>query len=188
MRFRGLGVALAALASVALVGSAGAQAASPSGLVPIANRSYIGINPLGVPFDIFTVEAETGVAQGITLGGAGSYIDVDHDRYQSLDFKFRYYPGEVVLRGFSLGGTVGYLSYSSPACCGSPTDPNARRSVTSPTVGILTDYNWMLGLDRRFIVGTGLGAKRVLASAADRDGAGLDRAYITARFTVGLAF
>jgi hypothetical protein len=188
MRFRGLVVGLAGFASLAVAGMAHAQAASQSGLVPIPNRSYIGINPLGVPFDIFTVEAETGVAQGITLGGAGSYIDVDHDRYESIDFKFRYYPGEVVLRGFSLGGTVGYLNYSSTDCCGNPTDPNARRTVTSPTVGIITDYNWMLGMDHRFIVGTGLGAKRVLASAADRDRAGLDRAFITARFTIGLAF
>jgi hypothetical protein len=187
MRVRGFVAGLAGIASLAFAGIAQAQASGRTGLVPIANRSYIGINPLGVPFDIFSVEGETGVAEGITLGGVGSYIDVDHDRWESIDFKFRYYPGEVVLRGFSLGGTVGYLNYSSTDCCAA-TGGNARSTVTSPTIGFITDYNWMLGAEHRFVVGTGLGAKRVLASEDDRAKAGLDRAFLTARFTIGLAF
>ena len=160
-------------------------------LVPIANTSYIGINPLGIPFDIFTAEGETGVAQGITLGALGSHIDVDNDRYSSLDFKFRYYPGEVVLRGFSLGATVGVLGYSKrsevffPNGAGSSTE---RESLNAATLGIIADYNWLLGSQHRFLVGTGLGAKRVLASSDERSRVGLDRAYMTARFTVGIAF
>ena len=187
MRFRGLVVGLAGLAGVALATPVVAQSAPQPALIPIANRSYIGINPLGVPFDIFSIEAETGVAQGVTLGGVGSYTDVNHERWESADFKFRYYPGDVVLRGFSLGATVGYLNYSTNTCC-STTGSEFRASISTPTVGVIADYNWMLGLDHRFLVGTGIGAKRVLAAQNDRNVVGLDRAYLTGRFTIGLAF
>ncbi|HEY4218813.1 MAG TPA: hypothetical protein VGM67_16850 [Gemmatimonadaceae bacterium] len=172
---------------MAVASRASAQTSPQPALIPIANRSYIGINPLGVPFDIFSVEGETGVAQGITLGAVGSYTDVNHDRWESADFKFRYYPGDVVLRGFSLGGTVGYLDYSTPRCC-TPGGTTVRQSVSTPTVGVIADYNFMLGMDHRFIVGTGVGAKRVLASEDDRNRVGLDRAYFTGRFTIGIAF
>jgi hypothetical protein len=188
MRLRGFDALLLGLAGLAgAVCAAPAVAQTAPRLIPIENRSYIGINPLGVPFDIFSVEAETGVAQGITLGGVGSYTDVDHDRWESADFKFRYYPGDVVLRGFSLGATVGYLNYSARRCCAAG-GGDYRASVSTPTVGVIADYNWMLGMDHRFIVGTGVGAKRVLAGQNDRDQVGLDRAYLTGRFTIGLAF
>jgi len=41
---------------------------------------------------------------------------------------------------------------------------------------------------RRFVVGTGVGAKRILASSEDRERVGLDRAEFTGRFTIGIAF
>jgi hypothetical protein len=50
------------------------------------------------------------------------------------------------------------------------------------------DYNWTQGPSQRFVIGTGVGAKRVLASAEERDKVGLDRAYVTARFVIGLLF
>jgi hypothetical protein len=187
MRIRGL--LMVALSFIA-VRTVHAQIGAQEPRIPIANRSYIGFNPLGIPFDIFTAEVESGVAQGITLGGVASHLDVDNDRFTSFDFKFRYYPGEVVLRGFSLGASIGYLGYSekntvfSPG--GGPVD--TRESISTPTIGIIADYNWLLGSQHRFLVGTGLGAKRVLASSEDRSRVGLDRAYVTGRFTVGLAF
>ena len=188
MRVRGLVVGLTGLAGLLVANPGrsqlGAQTSAQPALVPIANRSYIGINPLGIPFDIFSIEGETAVAQGITLGGVASYTDADHDRWQSADFKFRYYPGDVVLRGLSFGGTVGYLNYSAPVCCGA----SGRASVSTPTVGIIGDYNWLLGLDHRFLVGTGVGVKRVLASEDARSASGLGRVVVTARFTIGLAF
>ena len=46
----------------------------------------------------------------------------------------------------------------------------------------------MLGVNRRFLVGTGVGAKRVLAGAAERQTVQLRRAYGTARFVIGYAF
>ena len=158
-------------------------------LIPIPYRSYVGLNPLGIPFDIFAFEVESGIAQGVTLGAVGSYTDFNQDRYTTVDFKARYYPGEVVLRGFSLGLSAGYLAYSTPSRMIASTNAiPSRDKLNAPTIGVIADYNWLLGQQHRFVVGTGVGAKRVLANTADRERVGLDRAYLTARFTVGLAF
>jgi hypothetical protein len=192
MRVRRLFALVAAVAVVALTRPVGAQSGRQGMLIPIANRSYIAFNPLGIPFDIFTAEAETAVAQGVTVGGLASHLDVDDDRYTSLDLKFRYYPGDVVLRGFSLGASLGYLGYSNEISTAPVTLDGmpavVRKSINTPTIGILADYNWMLGVERRFLVGTGIGAKRVLASGDERGTVGLDRAYLTGRFVVGIAF
>jgi hypothetical protein len=91
--------------------------------------------------------------------------------------------GEVVLRGFSVGFTAGYLRYSVARV-----ESVNRAVLDGPAIGIVTDYNWLLGGTQRFLVGTGLGAKRVLASKAERDEVQLRRAYVTVRFIVGLAF
>jgi hypothetical protein len=149
--------------------------------VPIPYTTYIGANPLGIPFDIFSVEVESGIAQGMTLGGNASHTDIDDKRYTSGDLKFRYYPSEIVLKGFSIGASAGLLRYSDIR-------DGQRQTIDSPTIALLLDYNWMLGLTHRFIVGTGIGLKRILAGSDDRDKVGLDRQQATIRFTVGVAF
>ena len=172
----------AVIALVTLAGSASGQATGNPGLVRIPYRTYISFDPLGIPFDIFSVEVESGIAQGMTLGATGSHLDVSDERFSSADLRFRYYPGEVVLRGFSVGASVGMLRYSDTR------DLGVRETLDTPTLGVLVDYNWMLGMQRRFLVGTGLGAKRILASSSERDRVGISRAIMTARFTIGIAF
>ena len=181
MRLRGL------IASAFLLGIAShemrAQASDRVGLTRIPYTAYLGLNPLIIPFDLGAAEFEVGVAQGTTIGANVSYVDFDDDRFTSADFKVRYYPGEVVLRGFSVGFTAGYLRYSV-----AQQDSADRALLDGPTIGIVTDYNWLLGGNKRFLIGTGLGAKRVLAGKEERDRVELSRAYVTARFIVGLAF
>jgi len=181
---------LSVLAATIVATSAGAQE-SEVARVPIRYRSYISINPLGIPFDLFSAEVESGIAQGMTLGASASHIDVDDTRYSSADLKFRYYPSEVVLRGISVGASVGMLRYSDIRGTRLPGDGSVeevRESLDTPTFGVILDYNWMLGAQRRFVVGTGVGAKRILASSEDRERVGLDRAQFTGRFTIGIAF
>jgi hypothetical protein len=168
------------LAATIVATSAEAQE-SEGARVPIRYRSYISINPLGIPFDLFSAEVETGIAQGMTLGASASHIEVADERYSSADFKFRYYPSEVVLRGISVGASVGMLRYSDIFA-------DVRQSLDAPTFGVILDYNWMLGAQRRFVVGTGVGAKRILASSEERMRVELDRAQFTGRFTIGIAF
>lgn len=181
MRLR---AAVLAFSIIAFSSIAGAQ--SP-GLVPIPFRTYVALNPLGIPFDIGSIEVESGVSQGITIGGVGSYSHLGDDRYTTVDLKFRYYPSEVVLNGFSLGLSVGRTHFSTVTNV-PVTGSEERTTLDFPTLGVLVDYNWMLGARRRFVVGAGLGAKRVLASSERRDRVGIDPAYMTARFVVGLAF
>jgi len=158
-----------------------------SSLVPIQNLTYIGINPLGIPFDVGSIELESAVAAGVTLGGLASYTDVDNDRFTSFDFKVRYYPGDIVLKGFSAGLSIGYLRYSN-VVTDDFTGLTSRQSLNAATIGVLADYNWMLGRSQRFLVGTGVGAKRVLASSDDRKRVDIPRAYPTVRFIMGFAF
>ncbi|HVX38782.1 MAG TPA: hypothetical protein VHB25_04340 [Gemmatimonadaceae bacterium] len=185
MRIRTLLAVVAAAFTAPVVGALAAQV--PQGtLIPIPYRTYIGINPLGIAFDIASIEIENAVAPGITLGGVGSYTAASDERFTTFDLKLRYYPGEVVLRGFSLGASVGYTKFSNIVNTNGTTD--TRQTLDAPTIGIIADYNWMLGVRRRFILGTGVGAKRVLASSEDRDRVNIDRVIPTARFIVGIAF
>jgi hypothetical protein len=171
-------VALVALFTL-LVPFTDARAQSP--LIPIPTRTYIGINPIGLPFDIATLELETAVAPGFTLGGVGSYIDVGDPKFTTFEFKARYYPGDVVLRGPSVGATAGFSHFSN-------NPDGVRQTLDAPTLGIIVDYNWLYGREQHFLIGTGLGAKRILASAAERDRVDLDRAIFTARLIVGFVF
>jgi hypothetical protein len=147
--------------------------------IPIPYRTYVAVNPLGIPFDIASGEIESAVAQGITVGGLASYTSIEHDRYTTFDAKVRYYPGEIVLRGFSIGASVGHTRFTTSGVDG---------SLSYPTIGLLVDYNFMLGAAGRFVIGTGAGAKRVIASASERDPFGVDRATVTFRFVMGIAF
>jgi len=159
-------------------------------LIEIPYRTYVAIDPLGIPFDIFSAELENAIGPGITLGGAGSYTDLNHDRYTTADLKFRYYPGEVVLRGFAIGASVGYLHYRRSKGLDEvvPVSDSTPATLDAPTIGVLVDYNWLLGTRKRFFVGTGVGAKRILSGEAERQAVDIDRAYLTARFVLGIAF
>lgn len=160
-------------------------AGGQSARIRIPYRTYVAVNPLGIPFNIASAEVESAVASGITLGGAASYTAIRHDRYTTFDVKFRYYPSEVVLQGFSIGASVGHSRFST--LIGAP-GGDIRSGLDYNTIGLLVDYNALLGARRRFVVGTGLGAKRILGSDDGRERLGLDQPVMTVRFVVGLAF
>jgi hypothetical protein len=177
---------LVPMVALAFVAQRAAAQGTGTTLVRIPSSTYVAINPLGVVGDIGTLELETGVVQGVTLGGVASYIDVDDSRFTTFDFKFRYYPGEVVLRDWSIGATAGFTRFSN--LVEQDLGGKSRQSVTAPTIGIIVDHNWLTGRGQHFLVGTGLGAKRVLASKSDRDRVDIDKAILTARFVIGYAF
>lgn len=176
-----IGSAAVALAAALVHPAAGSFAAAQRARVPIPTQTYIGFNPLGLPANVFTLELENAVSSGITVGAVGSYIDVGHSRYTTGDVKVRYYPGEVVLRGFAVGMSAGVTRFSNEV-------GDARQSLSAPTAGILLDYNWLLGRSERFLVGTGIGVKRVLAPKDERERAHVDYATVTTRLIFGFAF
>jgi hypothetical protein len=175
------------MVALGIVAQRGAAQGTSGAPVRIPSQTYIAINPIGVVGDIGTLEVESGVAQGVTLGGVASYLDVDDLRLTTFDFKVRYYPAEVVLRDWSVGATVGFTRISnlvdSPDFQG-----QTRESLSAPTIGIIVDKNWLTGRGEHFLIGTGVGAKRLLASKADRDRVDVSRAIFTARLVLGYAF
>ncbi len=187
---------LALLAAMVFAPAARAQDRGAP-IYPVPFRAIVGINPLGIPFDIGAFEVEGVILPGISLGAAASYSALSDDdgngegdpRFASGDVKLRYYPGEVALRGFSVGLGLGVTSYSENRNMGTPATPLfERQTVTAPTISVLADYNFLLGARQRFVVGTGIGAKRFLASEEDRDRADAPRAYAFVRFVLGIAF
>lgn len=153
--------------------------------IPIPYRTYVAVNPLGIPFNIASAELESAVANGITLGGAASYTALSHDRYTTFDAKIRYYPSEVVLEGLAIGASVSHSRYSTLIHSG--TD-DVRSGLDYNAIGLLVDYNFLLGARKRFVVGTGVGAKRVLGNHDDSLVRPRSNPLITARFVLGLAF
>jgi hypothetical protein len=165
---------------------------SPAAAIP-QWQTFVGANPLGIPFDVVSIEAETVVAPASTLGLVGSYNDIDDTRYTTFDGRFKYYPAEVAMRGFSVGASVGWTKFRHDSvtfdCSLGPcTETRSPQNLNAGTLGVLVDYNWTQGPSQRFVIGTGVGAKRILASAEERDRLGLERAYVTARFVIGLLF
>jgi hypothetical protein len=168
-----------------LVFGAWLPASGQSSRIPIPYRTYVAVNPLGIPFNIASAEIESAVASGITLGGAASYTSLRHDRYTTFDAKVRYYPSEIVLQGLSIGASVGHSRFST--LVGSPSG-DIRSGLDYNAIGLLVDYNALLGARRRFVLGTGVGAKRILGHDDDRARLGLSQPVVTVRFVVGLAF
>jgi hypothetical protein len=187
---------VASLAALSVAPLAGAQDRGAPGFA-IPYRAMIAINPLGIPFDIGAIEVEGVILPGVSLAGAASYSALGDDegdgagdpRWASGDVKVRYYPGEVALRGFSVGLGLGITRYSERVTVATPGGPVLeRQALTAPTISVLADYNFLLGARQRFVVGTGIGAKRLLASEEDRDRVDAPRAYPFVRFVLGLAF
>ena len=187
---------VATFAGAVFANSVAAQA-PVGGYGATAYRGFVGLNPLGIPFDIFSIEAEGWLLPGFTVGASGSYNSVRGDigvggrdpRFGSGDVKVRYYPAELPFRGLAVGIGLGVTTYSSVVQVTTPGGPGEdRQHVTAPTISIFGDYNYLIGARQRFVVGTGVGAKRLLASEEDRDRADAPRAWVFVRFVLGLAF
>lgn len=162
-------------------------AMSPAAAIP-QWRSFVGANPLGIPFDIVSIEAETTIMDAATVGVVGSYNDIDSRRYTTFDARFKYYPAETAMRGFSVGMSGGMTKFRGQCTSVDISGNCLYPTLNAGTLGVLVDYNWTQGPSQRFVVGTGVGAKRILASADERNRLGLDRAYVTGRFVIGLLF
>ena len=159
------------------------------GTAPIRSN-VLAVNPLGIPFKFLSVDYERALAGGFSLGGNVSYIswgdedDSDEVSYRSVELKGRIYPEADGLRGFAVGLTAGVSQLKEDIT--DDTGLNDDLEDTFPTLGVVVDYNWLLGKERRFFVGMGLGAKRVYGD--DEGFSEANFAYMTARFQVGVAF
>jgi hypothetical protein len=176
------------------VGTAAAQVAEPVRADSSATRSLqqvspsrsrvFSINPLGVPFEIVSVEFEGALQGAFSLAGNLSYFSAgDEYTRSSLELKGRLYPNEQAPRAFSVGfglGAVNTREYVNEAT------ERTLLDKTYPSIGVYVDYNWLLGRSDRFFVGAGLGAKRILGDSDEFEDAPF--VYGSARFLIGVAF
>lgn len=170
----------AAAACLSLIALA-AVASTAHAQAPRANRTLVSINPLGLPFEIYTGEVEQKVSGIVTIGGAFSHIGAFSDAsYTTVEGKLRFYPNEEAFKGFSIGISGGLARVSEDAVDG------AKRSDSAPSLGVIADYNWILGKSRRVLVGTGVGAKRIFVDGDKYDN--INVAYPTVRFQIGMIF
>lgn len=151
----------------------------------------IAVNPLAIPFGVFSAEYEVALpSPGFTLGVGGTYFSRDGDRESWAEVKGMYYPNETGFRGFSVGLTGGVHSSGRRVsrCDFNVPCVDSRRSQTAPTLGVLASYDWLLGRQQRFRVGLGVGAKRVLRDVDDSRADVLEQVYPDGRFVIGFVF
>jgi len=170
---------VAALGSAVLVAlparSAIAQDAPGAASLP---ASAIGINPFAIILGGINAEGEVALSSDVSLGAAGTYFPSNAtgfdsgEHYGTFDVKLRFYPQERAPRGFSIAVTVGATSYRFD---------QSDALTSGPTIGFEADYNWLLGQRQRFLVGTGLGIRRIL-------GGNGDDVMPAFRFQIGYAF
>jgi hypothetical protein len=195
---------LAVGAAAALAAPAAALRAQAAPPPPPAQRNAIATNFIGIPFGLFSFEYERASSfPGLSVGIGGSHFtgdlddgdgefDSDDDRESWAEVKVMYYPGERAFRGFAVGITGGVHAARGYSCdasgpFGGCVVAGAVRTQSSPTLGVLVNYDWLIGRQDRFRVGTGVGAKRVLKDVnANRDV--LSQVYPDGRFIIGFTF
>lgn len=170
-----------------LAAASAQQVAAPTApAVPAAPHNVISIQPLNAVLTVYSAEYEHQVGAAVTLGVGGTFVNagsgVDEVTYKSGDLKLRYYPSGTALMGFSFGGTAGFTSVSGTDFAGSKT------SVSGPSLGVLLEYQWLLGVQRNFSVALGVGAKAVFVKDNQFTSDNFVTRYPTARVSVGYAF
>lgn len=151
---------------------------------PAGARSVTGIatiNPFAIIFGGFNGDVEINVGTGTTGAVSATYFTDDDIDHKSIDFTFRYYPGEINPRGFSVGASLGYLDQGRDRDVVG--EPSAGKGLA---IGFIGGYNWLLGKSERLAIATGLGAKRLFVSEDKYPEAQV--AAITGRLGVGLSF
>lgn len=156
-----------------------------------SRRQSVALNPLALVFKIFTGEYERALGNAKSFGVSASHWGSDDNdgfgndvAYLSVDAKFRLYFGEDALRGFSVGATAGYTQLSGTV---TRNDGTITERPNAFSAGAILDYNWVMGTGDKYLVGVGIGAKR-LFGLDDYDNGGITVAYPTARLSIGFLF
>jgi hypothetical protein len=158
-------------------------------------RQAIAVNALAIPFGLFSGEYEIALpSPGFSVGIGGSWLTTGDDRNSWVEAKAHYYPGERPFRGFAVGLTAGVHSarnQGNESCVNifEPCNDAVRpfRTETAPTLGVIVNYDWLIGRQERFRIGLGLGAKRILRDVGPNNGV-LEQVYPDGRFVLGVAF
>lgn len=151
-----------------------------AGVAPRVN--LISTNPIGLIFEWYNGELEHAVSPTASVAVAASHFNFDEFIYTAIDGIARYYPSARALRGFSFGGSIGYVHFADDTddCVGC-----VDTSGDALTIGVRGDYVWILGRDQRFTVATGIGARRLFYQNDSNDE---PTALPIARLSIGYAW
>jgi hypothetical protein len=147
----------------------------------------VSIQPINLVLTIVSAEYEQKLGAASTWGIGANYWDATplggSGNYSSAEFKLRYYPDGTALRGFSIGASAGYVSIS-----GGNGDSFRSGALTGPSLGVLLEYQWLLGRTKTFAVALGGGAKAILVSQDKSSSSDSALRYPTMRISIGYAF
>lgn len=135
-----------------------AEAQDEGTRTPVQHDQVISANPFLLLWEFANVEYERKISPSGTVGVVGSTLSLDDGdaRYTSLNGFYRYYSQGAALTGFYLGGRLGFHK-------GSAEDED----VHAYGLGIDVGYSWLLGSNRNFFIGIGIGATRLFGGDVD---------------------
>jgi len=141
-----------------------AQAQEEGSKNPVAHEQVFSANPFLLLYEWWNVEFERKISPKSTVGIIGSRVlfeddDGDGDiTYNSLNGFFRYYPQGAALSGFYFGGRLGIHQGSDEFDEGH-----------AYGLGVDIGYSWLLGSNRNFYIGLGIGASRLFGGDLEED-------------------
>ena len=166
-----------AAAAAALV-LCSAPARAQTVVVPDTTARYqnvLSANPLGLLLGYYNAEYERAISTTSTVGLSGAYFSIEDDELAVVEAKYRYYPQARPFSGFSVGGSLGYGQLNDEpdefitVADSRPVAQQQSETSSAFLFGIELDYNWLVGRDRRFFIGTGIGARRLFGGDVDTD-------------------
>jgi Protein of unknown function (DUF3575) len=140
----------------------------------------ISISPISLVFGVIGAEYERALGPTQSFGVSGTFYRPELFSYLSGEVKYRYYPQEKALEGFSVGVTGGLTQI------GTHGTESSNESGTAASVGFALDYQWLLGPKKHFAVTLGTGARRLIPFGTKVDGSSLT--LPTARISIGRGF
>jgi hypothetical protein len=150
--------------------------------VPVDHQQALTGSPLLGLAGFVVLEYERKISPSTTLGVVGAAYDFDAERYRTARMLFRYYPQGAALSGFFVGAQSGLYRFDDRPRV--PSEVGVDAWDSSLGIGVDLGYNWLLGADRHFSIGLGLGLTRLFG----RD-AGESEYFPTGRFIhMGVAF
>jgi hypothetical protein len=142
-------------------------------------KQIISISPISLVFGLLGAEYEHRLSTSSSWGVSGSVYRNDEFTYLATEAKWRYYPQEKALEGFSVGLTGGVTNVGTRN-----TTPSESSSALS--LGFALDYQWLLGPKKKFAVTLGTGARRLIGLSDALAGANLT--LPTFRISIGRGF
>jgi hypothetical protein len=179
------------MTSNAAVALLGLLVASPLAAQAPERTQTLSFSPVLALFEIIVADYEFALGTETTLGAGVGYWHFEEDSnsefpeddaeasYLAFDLKGRFYPDRV-FEGFELGASLGVarIGYNQDT-----TGQDA--TATGFSYGLEVGHAWLLGDERRWFLGTAIGAKRFWFDEDDDD---LPTVMPTGRLNFGVAF